>query len=43
MVSMKPKTAKQSVDMVDLVIIEVDEFIACLEFDMADGSFRVRE
>ncbi len=33
MVSMKPKMAKQSVDMVDQAIIEVDEFTACLEND----------
>jgi len=36
MMSMKPKTAQQYVDMVDQAIVEVDEFIACLEFDMED-------
>lgn len=42
MVSMKPKTAKQYVDMVDQAIIEVEEFIACLEFDMEDPGDQLR-
>jgi len=42
MVSMKPKTAQQYVEMVDQAIIEVDEFIACLEFDMEDPGDQLR-
>jgi hypothetical protein len=42
MASMKPKTAQQYVDMVDQAIIEVDEFIACLEFDMEDPGDQLR-
>jgi len=42
MVNMKPKTAKEYVDLVDQAIIEVDEFIACLEFDMEDPGDQLR-
>ncbi len=38
MVSMKPKTAEQYVHPADQAIIEVDEFIACLEFDMEGAN-----
>lgn len=42
MASMKPKTAREYVDLVDQAIIEVDEFIACLEFDMEDPGDQLR-
>ena len=42
MASMKPKTAQQYVDLIDQAIIEVDEFIACLEFDMEDPGDQLR-
>jgi hypothetical protein len=42
MASMKPKNAQQYVDLVDQAIIEVDEFIACLEFDMEDPGDQLR-
>ncbi len=42
MASMKPKTAEQYVDLIDQAIIEVDEFIACLEFDMEDPGDQMR-
>lgn len=42
MASMKPKTAREYVELVDQAIIEVDEFIACLEFDMEDPGDQLR-
>lgn len=42
MASMKPKTAAQYVDLLDQAIIEVGEFIACLEFDMEDPGDQLR-
>jgi hypothetical protein len=39
---MKPKTPEQYVELVDQAIIEVDEFIACLEFDMEDPGDQLR-
>jgi hypothetical protein len=42
MVNMRPKTAEAYVHLVDQAIIEVDEFIACLEFDMEDPGDQLR-
>lgn len=42
MVDLRPKTAEEYVAMVDKAIIEIDEFIACLEFDMDDPGDQLK-
>ncbi|MDH5785611.1 MAG: general secretion pathway protein GspF [Chromatiales bacterium] len=42
MVDLRPKTAEEYVRMVDQAIIEIDEFIACLEFDMDDPGEQLK-
>jgi len=42
MVDMRPKTAEQYVRLVDQAIIEIEEFIACLEFDMDNPGDQLR-
>lgn len=42
MVNMRPKTAEAYVHLIDQAIIEVDEFMACLEFDMEDPGDQLR-
>ena len=42
MVDMRAKTAEGYVRMVDQAIIEIDEFIACLEFDMDNPGDQLR-
>ena len=42
MVDMRAKTAEAYVKLVEQAIIEVDEFIACLEFDMDDPGDQLR-
>lgn len=41
-ISIKPKTAEQYVKLVDQAIIEIEEFISCLEFDMEDPGDQLR-
>ncbi len=36
MVDMRAKTVEEYVRLVDQAVVEIDEFIACLEFDMDD-------
>ena len=36
MVDMRAKTVEDYVRLVDQAVVEIDEFIACLEFDMDD-------
>lgn len=42
MVDLRPKTAEEYVRMVDQAIIEIEEFIACLEFDMENPGDQLR-
>ena len=42
MVDLRPKTAEEYVAMVDKAIVEIEEFIACLEFDMDDPGDQLR-
>jgi hypothetical protein len=42
MVDMRAKTAEAYVRLVDQAIIEIEEFIACLEFDMDDPGDQLR-
>lgn len=42
MVDMRAKTVEEYVRMVDQAIIEIDEFIACLEFDMEDPGDQLK-
>jgi hypothetical protein len=42
MKDMRPQSAEEYVNMVDQAITEVDEFIACLEFDMEDPGDQLR-
>lgn len=42
MVDLRPKTAEAYVKMVDQAIVEIEEFIACLEFDMEDPGDQLR-
>ena len=42
MVDMRAKTAEAYVQLVEQAIIEIEEFIACLEFDMDDPGDQLR-
>lgn len=42
MVDLRPKTAEAYVKMVDQAIVEIEEFIACLEFDMDEPGDQLR-
>lgn len=42
MVDMRPKSAEEYVRLVDQAIIEIEEFIACLEFDMENPGDQLR-
>jgi len=42
MVDMRAKTVEDYVRLVDQAVVEVDEFIACLEFDMDDPGEQLK-
>ena len=42
MVDMRAKTVEDYVRLVDQAVIEIDEFIACLEFDMDDPGEQLK-
>ncbi|QEP43196.1 general secretion pathway protein GspF [Ectothiorhodospiraceae bacterium BW-2] len=37
-----PKTAEEYVELVEQTIIEIEEFIACIEYDMDDAGERLK-
>ncbi len=42
MVDMRAKTVEEYVRLVDQAVVEIDEFIACLEFDMDDPGEQLK-
>ncbi|MBF0220053.1 MAG: general secretion pathway protein GspF [Gammaproteobacteria bacterium] len=42
MIDQRPKDAEAYVDLVEQAIIEVEEFVACLEFDMDEPGEQMR-